>query len=449
MNIKIKFFYCIVFCYAFLLQALPAAPLDSLIQELQLADGEQDLERLTLANLNLGSYYLEQHTPDKALPFLLTALDKAGASYDLDQLLVCNQYLATCYENLGNYKKANAFLLAFKKLKERKLSTQALTLANAKKNKQSEIAKKDQEIEALKTRNELLTKTKEVWSLRLALLICSILTLALITYLIYKRKQDKQLEALKFLQKDKLIAEQHQKIKAQLEELYHSNAELEQFAYIASHDLKEPLRTIKSYSDLLRRYHPELAGSASEEFLNFIIDAVSRMDSLLEELLTYSRVGRKNQEIHPVQTDRVVESVAASLYSQIEQKDARIRMGEEMPVVMANKVQLGQLFKNLISNALKFQKEGQPVVEVDCKSKHTNYIFSIKDNGIGIAPEYKEKVFEMFRRLHTRTEFEGTGIGLATCKKIVEGFGGEIWVESEIGQGSTFYFTIPRAVTEN
>lgn len=246
-------------------------------------------------------------------------------------------------------------------------------------------------------------------------------------------------EKLHEIETRKVVEENLLKIK---EELERSNSELEQFAYVASHDLQEPLRMIASYVQLLSvRYKDKLDENANE-FINFAVDGATRMQRLINDLLSYSRVSSRNKEFKPTDLNEVLDLALTNLKLIIEENDAIIHR-DELPKVVADPTQMEQLFQNLIGNAVKFKGEKKPEINIGKEIVDGNWLISIKDNGIGMEEKYKDLIFVIFQRLHQNT-YPGTGIGLAVCKKIVERHGGKIWVESESGKGSTFYFTIPR-----
>jgi PAS domain S-box-containing protein len=226
-------------------------------------------------------------------------------------------------------------------------------------------------------------------------------------------------------------------------ELEISNTDLEQFAYAASHDLKEPLRMIGSYSNLLLKNY---IGSDpdTELYAKFIKDGVSNMQALINGLLDYSRVGRNDVSFGKVDLNEIINQLRVSIKDQIIESKAQL-ISQTLPEVKGVSSLLNTLLQNLVINAIKFKKEElDPVIEVNAVPQGNNWLISVKDNGIGIKREYSEKIFLIFQRLHNREEYDGTGLGLAICKKIVEFHGGKIWVESEPGMGSTFYFTLPR-----
>lgn len=236
--------------------------------------------------------------------------------------------------------------------------------------------------------------------------------------------------------------ELEQRVTERTEELSHSNADLERFAYVASHDLQEPLRMVSSYLQLLeKRYKNQLDNDASD-FIGYAVDGANRMKTLINDLLSYSRIGTKGKEFNSFDCNIILERVLSTLKLAINEAKAEI-IHDPLPIIMADEIQVEQLFQNLIGNAIKFKSNHIPKIRIGIKKELDNWVFSIQDNGIGIDPQFFDRVFVIFQRLHSRSEYPGTGIGLAISKLIVERHGGRIWIESEPEKGSTFYFTIP------
>jgi len=228
-----------------------------------------------------------------------------------------------------------------------------------------------------------------------------------------------------------------------VEELARSNAELEQFAYIASHDLQEPLRMVATYTQLLaERYRGRLDENA-DKFIGYACEGALRMQALIQDLLAFSRVGRSGGACGCVDCNAALAEVLQSLGPAMKESGAVVTHGA-LPVVWADRSQVTQVFQNLIGNAIKFRGKEAPAISVQAEEVGRQWLFSVSDNGIGIAPEYAENIFVVFQRLHTRSEYAGNGIGLAICKKIIEHCGGKIWVEAQAGHGSVFKFTMPR-----
>jgi signal transduction histidine kinase len=228
-------------------------------------------------------------------------------------------------------------------------------------------------------------------------------------------------------------------------DLNRSNQELEQFAYIASHDLQEPLRKVSSFAQLLAKQYQGKLDADADEFIGFMVDGARRMQALIQNLLAFSRLGRKGKAFTPVDAAAPLKQALANLQSAIEECGAGISSGQ-LPTVLGDEVQLVQLFQNLIGNAIKFRGTEKPVIQVRAESAGPEWTFSVSDNGIGIDPQFAERIFVIFQRLHSREEYPGTGIGLAFCKKIVERHGGRIWLASHPAPGTTFCFTLPAPV---
>ena len=242
-------------------------------------------------------------------------------------------------------------------------------------------------------------------------------------------------------------AQLHAQVTTQTEELSRSNRELEQFAYVASHDLQEPLRMVSSYVALLgRRYGGELDERA-DKYIHFAVDGANRMQRLIHDLLAYSRVGTQGAELTPTDTAPVLRETLSNLELAIEESEAEV-VYSDLPSVMGDPSQLRQLFQNIIGNALKFRSESRLRVELNATRDGDQWTFSIRDNGVGFDQRYAERVFGVFKRLHRNADIPGTGIGLAICQRIIDRHGGRIWAESKLGEGSCFYFTLP-AVAEH
>ena len=228
-----------------------------------------------------------------------------------------------------------------------------------------------------------------------------------------------------------------------VEELKRSNDDLQQFAYVSSHDLQEPLRMVSSYTQLLAKRYEGRLDSDADEFISFAVDGCNRMQGLIQDLLAYSRAGTNERKLREVPSENALQKALINLRAAIKQSGAVVTH-DALPAVTTDEAQLTQVFQNLVGNAIKYRRAEDPRVHVSAARDDGNgWTFSVRDNGLGIDPQYFERIFILFQRLHGRDEFEGTGIGLAVCKRIVERMGGRIWVESQPEKGSTFYFALP------
>jgi light-regulated signal transduction histidine kinase (bacteriophytochrome) len=239
------------------------------------------------------------------------------------------------------------------------------------------------------------------------------------------------------------IEERNRALVQQAEDLARSNQELEQFAYVSSHDLQEPLRKITTYAQLLEEKYRDNLEPETKKFIENIGVSVARMRNLINALLTYSRLDKSDQKSEPIDLNQIVREVMSDMESVIAEKKVTI-VRDPLPTVQWNAFHAQQIFQNLLGNAVKFQGAEPPLVLISCVTQEQEWLLSVRDNGIGIDKQYSDQIFKVFQRLHPRHVYPGTGIGLAICKKIVEQRKGRIWVESETGKGSTFYFTLPR-----
>jgi signal transduction histidine kinase len=243
------------------------------------------------------------------------------------------------------------------------------------------------------------------------------------------------------------LTEAREQLEVSAADLARSNTDLEQFGYIISHDLQEPLRMVASFLGLLEKHMADKLDDTAKEYVAFAVDGAARMRGLIQDLLAYSRVGTRGGDFAGVSLAEIFETITANLRIAIDECGATVTH-DPLPVVTGDATQLTQLFQNLVGNALKFRGQRAPVIHISAVKQDSHWLFGVRDNGIGIDPQFFDRIFAVFQRLHTREQYAGTGIGLSICKKIVGRHGGRIWVESTPGEGTTFFFTIPAAAPE-
>ncbi len=331
-----------------------------------------------------------------------------------------------------------------------------LVLTEAKKQYQSAFSEFMAVVDRLDQllRNNLDGSTKRFHQIQWALIFfCLVLTfLGGAVFYRFESQRSRYLQEL-LLTSERLAAEaqDHMRTARELarktEEMERSNKDLQQFAYVASHDLQEPLRMVSSYVQLLQRRYQGRLDADADDFIGFAVEGATRMQHLIQDLLSYSRVNTHGHPPSPTDVGEVIRRVLTNLRLAIDESGARITHGS-LPVVEADATQLVQLFQNLIANAIKFRGEPPPHVRISAEKEDAFWLFSVRDNGIGLDPEFADRIFTIFQRLHSRKDYPGTGIGLAICKRIVERHGGSIWVKSAHGEGSTFYFILPAGENE-
>ena len=375
-----------------------------------------------------GKTHLKLNNPEKALELLDSALNLAKTYEYNSRILEIYMELANTHKALKNPLECDSYLRSYIELKDSLVNENVL----------AEMGKVQTKYEVLKKEKEIAQKDSEYEKMYRNFLTGGIILLLGLLWLIYSNyKKQRETNAL--------LETKNTEIELQNQQLEKSNAELQQFAFIASHDLKEPLRNIGSYASLIQRRYGKEMGEECTEFFGFIQDGISKMYRLLNDVLDFSKLDYADNQTELIDTQEIVNKVTLNLNQQIKAKNADILISE-LPKVMVNQTHLSQLFQNLLSNGLKFTNGKKPEIKVSCQSNGTNsHVFSVKDNGIGFDMAYKDKIFEMFQRLDKKNEEEGTGVGLAICKKIVQQYGGDIWVESAENEGTTFFFSLPTA----
>ncbi|MEM7658044.1 MAG: ATP-binding protein [Bacteroidota bacterium] len=337
---------------------------------------------------------------------------------------------AEAYEKMGNMSQAYLYLKQFIHLRDSLLNEERISQL-AKVEHQYDIQEKDETIADLQKARD--TSQRQMY---LIVGISSLIFLLFLLYAVYQRNQS--------LGKiNSILHQKNEEIRLQNERLGSSNDDLRQFAHVTSHDLREPLRSIGSFATLLRRRYYGQIDEDANEFIDFITKGVDRMDSLLTDLMAYSVVGIFQTDFAEVPINAVITEIIEQLNREKATQGARISI-QNLPTIVANRNQMVQLFQHLIDNAIKFRSEHPPEIEISAEAQGEEYLFSVKDNGIGMPEAYQDKIFSLFLRLHNRkSNYKGTGIGLSICKKIVEQHKGKIWIESELNEGTTVFFSLP------
>jgi signal transduction histidine kinase len=409
---------------------------------LDATDPQKDLYLIQYVKEGQGNLARAQQNNREAIKLYLESLSIAQSLGSSSRIMELHEMLAGFYKEIGNSEQALYHFEGYNELKEQFLADE-----------------NNRRVDEMETRHMLDQKEKQIFQLEkeresrrllnygLGMIIFLVLAVLFVLYNRYRIKQRTSKALQEYNQKiklqNKLLENQRGALDEQNAKLRRANSDLEQFVYIASHDLREPLRTINSYIGLLKlRYKDKLDGAAVD-FIDFASEGVERLNSLLIDLLEYSRIGHAGIHHVAVDLNQVLKKVLHGLGKQIEESNARIEV-PELPTLPGFEAELFLLFQNIISNAIKFSKEeAQPKVVIQSKREDGAWLISIADNGIGMDQIYHEKVFAIFQRLNVREKYSGTGIGLAICKRIIENHKGEIWFESELNQGTTFYLKLP------
>lgn len=382
----------------------------------------------------LGLNYMMLNQLDDAQEYLALSLSKAEELHSKPKMVEALQALSKLAEKTGNFQAKSTYLELLLTTKELIISESIQRKIEASKNNY-EIYKRDKKINTLKKDKEKQHLKSTMFG---AILLFTFPFVLLLVYTQYRLKKGNNLLA----SKNQLIEKQNEDLEQSNKALEDSNTELEQFAYVASHDMREPIRTIRSFNSLLKSRYGDVLDQRGNEFVYYVDDASKRLDIMLTDLLNYSRVNTKDKNKTVANLTETAKSAAMNLTHKFQDEAVTLNI-TPLPEVNVNPVQMERLFQNLIENGIKYNNKEFKKIDINYKKNGKAYIISVKDNGIGIEPEYKDKVFEIFRRLHGTSEYEGSGIGLATCKKIVEKHNGKIWLDSKPQEGTTIFFSIP------
>lgn len=411
---------------------LPEKALSYFEQALQLMQKRGDKFGEANCLQAISSVHSQNLNHQKAIDYLTQALAITQQLGDRSRIREIYLDMSKTYFDAGNSDKAYEVQKNYIELRDSLIKEETMQqMANLKQAHELEKKENEKQIAIMQSEQQIEQIYRYFFLVGLSFLL-------LAAWLFYSRYQEQTAM-------NKLLAQKNEEIQLQNNKLATSNRELEQFAYIASHDLKEPLRNIGGFTSLLERRYLAEGDDDAKDFMRFISSSVSHMHTLLTDLLAYSRIGMQNEEHEEeyLSLNEVVEQVCSNYQTTIQENDVQIIV-DDLPAIHGNRIQMIQLFQNLIGNAIKFRGEQKPEIHIHAAENTKEFILSVKDNGIGMEQEYTDKIFVIFQRLHNRTKYEGTGIGLAICKKIVEQHDGRIWVESQSGEGSTFYFSIPK-----
>lgn len=401
-------------------------------QALPLAQEIEDKNKVSFLYNQLARIELDEEEYREALTLGRSSYRFAEEAGAKDKMRDACEILSLSYAGLDRYEEAFEEMQKFNVLDE-EIAGEDKEKAILEISSKYETAKKEAEILSQKT--ELLENEKKVNRLTIFTFVLIFLTIVIVALALYARYRLQ-------IRNAKMLREKNKQIEAQNEKLIRSNSALEQFAYVASHDLKEPLRNISSFSSLLKRNYETKLDNTGKDYIDIITKGVRHMSGLLDDVLAYSRLTQntltRDEEIN---MNEVVDSVKETLEQVIEEKNVLIT-SDKLPKVKSNNIQMYQLLQNLISNGIKFNNKPNPTVHVGYARENGQHHFTVADNGIGINKEFENKIFQIFQRLHKKDEYTGTGVGLAICERIVKQHGGEIWLESKPNQGSTFHFTL-------
>ncbi|MGK0389180.1 MAG: signal transduction histidine kinase/Tfp pilus assembly protein PilF [Maribacter sp.] len=370
----------------------------------------------------------------------LIGLDIAKEYESTNVKILAYDVLYKIYYAEGNYKEAINYNTKYYQLTDSLFTLDKLkhmdeleeTYENKKKDAENTLLKAEQK------EKDATIKIQIILIISLLVIMGLLAIMSLMAVKAYRTKSSSNALLIK------MVNEQTEELSVSNDKLRKSNAELERFAYITSHDLKEPLRNISSFVQLLKRSVDFKAGSPQLEYMDFIMKSTDQMYQLIQDVLKYARLSEQDNPDEEVDLNLIVNDIKDSLISRHLDKSVKININNQLPIINSQSTNMHLLFKNLIENGIKYNETKQAEINIGCKIETNKYIFSIKDNGIGIDEEYYPRIFEMFKRLHNRSVYEGTGLGLSISKKIVDSFSGEIWVDSKMGDGSTFYFSIPK-----